>query len=94
VRERERDDEYDVLETCRKLQIKINTKNRTVRHCGHLSRRVAVLFRKKGRYHTEHMYPCGPSYKYHTFFIHRRMTHYLHKRYSETVHSLSLSEIR
>jgi len=32
-------------------------------YCTHI---VAVLFRKKGRYHTEYMYPCGPSSKYHT----------------------------
>ena len=29
---------------------------------------VAVLLRKKGRYHTEYTYPYGPSYKYHTIF--------------------------
>ena len=30
------DDEHDVLETCRKLKIRINTLKRIVRHVGHL----------------------------------------------------------
>jgi len=34
------DDEHDVLETCRELQIKINTWKRIVRHIGHLPRTV------------------------------------------------------
>jgi len=38
------DDEHGVLETCRQLKIKINTKKRIVRHVGHLPRIKVGLF--------------------------------------------------